>query len=139
MIADISAEKRAAEIVFRNLWIANIKRPSLRFSIATAITEAVEDMRQRKDVAYEERNRVVAALARLFPSGITKTDIPGWDAEWHGCVYIDTPVGQLSWHFHDSQAHLFDGLPSYEGKWDGHTTEEKYERLSNLDGPPDAE
>ena len=95
---------------------------------------ALADLRERKDGAYEERNRVVAALARLFPSGVTKTDIPGWDAEWHGCVYIDTPAGQLSWHFHDSQARLFESLPAYEGEWDGHTTEEKYERLAALDG-----
>ena len=50
-MGDISAEKRAAEIVFRNLWIANIKRPSLRFSIATAITEAVEA--ERADCAED--------------------------------------------------------------------------------------
>lgn len=90
----------------------------------------VEAMRARKNTAYEERNRVVAALARLFPSGLKRTDIPGWDAEWHGCVYIDTPAGQLSWHFHDNQAHLFDGLPPYSGEWDGHDTPEKYRRLA---------
>jgi len=94
----------------------------------------IEAMRAQKDAAYEERNRVVAALARLFPSGLKRTDIPGWDAEWHGCVYIDTPAGQLSWHFHDSQAHLFDGLPPYFGEWDGHDTPEKYRRLAAITG-----
>ncbi len=94
--------------------------------------EAVQDMEARKDAAYEERNRVVAALARLFPSGIARTAIEGWSDDWHGCVYIDTPEGQLSWHFHDSQAHLFDGLPPYAGKWDGHSTDEKYQRVARL-------
>ena len=86
-------------------------------------------MRQRKDGAYLERNRVVAALASCFPSGIARTAIEGWDEEWHGCVYIDLPTGQVSWHYHDSHAHLFAHLPPYTKPWDGHTTEEKYERV----------
>ena len=56
--------------------------------------------------AYEERNRVVALLATIFPSGLKDTNIPGWDPEWHGCVYIDFPWGQASWHFHDNHRHL---------------------------------
>ena len=97
-----------------------------------ALRRERNDYRKRKDAAYEERNRVVAALARLFPSGIARTAIEGWDEEWHGCVYIDSPVGQLSWHFHDSQAHFFEGLPAYEGTWDGHSTEDKYARLATI-------
>ena len=89
----------------------------------------VDELRNRKDAAYLERNQVVALLARLFPSGIRKTDIEEWDEEWHGCVYIDLPTGQVSWHYHDSHTYLFAGLPPYEGKYDGHTTEEKYERV----------
>ena len=99
----------------------------------SAYADVVADMRKRKDGAYEERNRVVAALARLFPSGVTKTNIPGWDEEWHGCVYIDLPTGQVSWHFHDTQTYLFDGLPPYQGEWDGHDTPEKYRRVQAVD------
>lgn len=94
--------------------------------------EALEEMEARKDAAYLERNQVVAALATAFPSGIARTAIPGWSDDWHGCVYIDLPTGQCSWHYHDSHAHLFAHLPAYAGKWDGHTTEEKYERLAAL-------
>lgn len=90
------------------------------------------DMNARKDAAYFERNQVVAALAKCFPSGVAKTAIEGWSEDWHGCVYIDLPIGQVSWHFHDSQAHLFDGLPAYAGQWDGHDTPEKYRRLAAL-------
>jgi len=89
-------------------------------------------MRQRKDGAYLERNRVVAALASCFPSGIAQTAIEGWDEEWHGCVYIDLPTGQAAWHYHDSHAYLFAHLPPYTKPWDGHTTEEKYERVALL-------
>ena len=87
-------------------------------------------LREAKDGAYEERNRVVALLASVFPSGVKKTAIPGWHAEWHGCVYVDLPTGQASWHYHDSQAHLFTHLPPYQGDWDGHTTEIKYKRVA---------
>ena len=88
------------------------------------------------DQAYTERNRLVAFLARLYPSGLKKTDIEGWDPEWHNCVFIDTPFGQMSWHYHDDDAHLFSGLPPYQGEWDGHSTEEKYRRLKLLQESP---
>lgn len=96
------------------------------------LDEAAED----KDEAYHERNQCVAALARLFPSGIARTDIPGWLPEWHGCVYIDLPTGQVSWHYHDREAHLFAGLPVYDKPWDGHDTPEKYRRLLALSPAP---
>jgi hypothetical protein len=85
-----------------------------------------------RDYAYHERNMVVAALAKLFPSGTARTAIEGWGSEWHGCVYIDLPTGQVSWHYHDREAYLFGGLPPYTKPWDGHTTEEKYRRLAAL-------
>lgn len=95
--------------------------------------QALADMEARKDAAYYERNQVVAALAKCFPSGVARTAIEGWSEDWHGCVYIDLPTGQVSWHFHDSQAHLFAGLPPYAGKWDGHDTPEKYRRVGALE------
>lgn len=89
---------------------------------------------QAVDAAYLERNQLVRALATLFPSGVAKTPIEGWDPEWFNCAYIDLPTGQASWHFHDRESWLFEHLPSYEKPWDGHTTEEKYERLLALSG-----
>jgi hypothetical protein len=82
-----------------------------------------------KDAAYLERNKLVALLAAIFSSGIKRTAIEGWSDNWHGCVYIDFPWGQASWHYHDSQADLFAHLPPYVGDWDGHTTEAKYEAI----------
>lgn len=89
-------------------------------------------LREERDRAYYERNQIVALLARLYPSGIKRTEIEGWDPCWHGCVYIELPTGQASWHYHDSEAHLFADLPPYSGSWDGHTTEEKYQRVAAL-------
>jgi hypothetical protein len=96
---------------------------------AAKLEARIEKLEAARDGAYTERNRLVAFLASIHPSGVKKTAIPGWDEAWHGCVYIDLPTGQASWHFHDSEAHLFAHLPPYDGEWDGHTTEEKYERL----------
>jgi hypothetical protein len=99
---------------------------------ADGFDAGLQQMKARKDAAYLERNQVVAAVAKCFPSGIARTAIEGWSEDWHGCVYIDLPTGQASWHFHDSQAYLFDGLPPYTGTWDGHDTPEKYRRLASL-------
>lgn len=92
-----------------------------------------------KNGAYLERNRLVAALATCYPAGTARTAIEGWAPEWHGCVYIDLPTGQASWHYHDSQHTLFAHLPPYAGTWDGHTTEEKYERVARLNEHPRTE
>src|SRR6266853_268553 len=89
---------------------------------------------EEKNEAYRQRNHLVAALARLFPSGITRTDIPDWDPEWHGCCFIDLPTGQISYHYHDSQAFLFEDLPLYEKPWDGHNKETVHRRLYEILG-----
>ena len=88
-----------------------------------------EELIKQKDQAYWERNRLVAILARLYPSGRAVTDIPGWDAAWHNCIYIDLPTGQASWHIHDDEMMQFASLPEYTKPWDGHSIEEKYRRL----------
>ena len=69
----------------------------------------------------------------------TKTAIEGWSEDWHGCVYIEFPTFQASWHFHDFQAYLFDNLPEEPNLWDGHTTEEKYANLRGLEVDVDKE
>ena len=93
---------------------------------------ALKEMRKRKDAAYLERNEVVALLATVYPSGIARTAIDGWNSEWHNCVYIDLPFsGQVSWHYHDDHRHLFAGVPPYRLQWDGHDTPTKYRRVSD--------
>ncbi|HYE20126.1 MAG TPA: hypothetical protein VEA69_16890 [Tepidisphaeraceae bacterium] len=94
-----------------------------------------DGLREQKDGAYAERNQCVALIARLalangWKAGTAKTAIEGWSDDWHGCVYIELPTGQVSWHFHDSQAWMFADLPPYAGAWDGHDTPEKYRRVN---------
>ncbi len=136
------AERAEAEVArsrdAETRWAAELKRvrevagaglENLRAQLARSEAE--------KNGAYLERNRVVAALAKCFPSGTARTAIEGWSEDWHGCVYIDLPTGQVSWHYHDSQAYLFADLPPYTKPWDGHSTEEKYARVAALTAASD--
>ena len=98
------------------------------------MTPKEKELEARKDAAYLERNQCVALIARMAlalgcKAGTATTAIDGWSEDWHGCVYIDLPEGQVSWHFHDSQKDLFAGLPMYQSWWDGHDTPEKYRRV----------
>ncbi len=135
--AAVAIEALQAEVATLNVmvtdWIEAFDKQKARAEAAEA---EVDRLKGDKDEAYAERNKLVAFLARCFPSGTMKTDIPGWDPEWHGCVFIDTPQGQMSWHYHDREAHLFENLPPYKGEWDGHTTPEKYARLAALEAKP---
>ena len=104
-----------------------------RSIVATALRSLAAErdaLQASKDSAYEERNRVVALLAAVFPSVRARTAIEGWSEDWHGCIYITLPTGQASWHYHDSHAHLFAHVPEGAAIWDGHTTPEKYERVA---------
>ena len=109
--------------------------------------EPGRDYRKERDAAYTERNRLVAALARLIMASqeVQRAGAPGvawladhdpsdenWDPEWRTIVFIDGPTGQMSWHLHDSDVPLFDGLPRGPNSWDGHTTSEKYDRVARL-------
>jgi hypothetical protein len=114
-----------------------------RFKVVRLGAPAVDPMqqlREQKDAAYLERNQCVALIARMavamgLPVAVTKTAIEGWSEDWHGCIFIGLPTGQVSWHFHDSQAHLFEALPHREQVWDGHDTPEKYRRVAGAFRP----
>ena len=103
-----------------------------------------------KNQAYWERNQLVAALSKVYPSWMElhpKSD-KAWDKEWRHIVFIEIPVRkndpmgygwehkvpmQLSWHLHDDDVVYFSHLEKKRGNsWDGHTSEDKYERLRCL-------
>lgn len=100
------------------------------------MTDEIERLTRKKDAAYDERMHLVAALARMFPSGVRDTDTPGWTPAWKGCVYIDLPTGQVSYHYHTRHTELFRDLPAYAGAWDGHSKQDVHDRLAALWNPP---
>lgn len=85
------------------------------------------------DPIYQERDRLVAALSKVYPSYLKlhPADEP-WDDDWRTIVFIELPTGQASWHIHDSEVKLFTHLLWGGAEWDGHTTEEKYRRVDAL-------
>lgn len=128
----------------RSVWFA-CESAQQAINAADALVRALEGrpdpgleaLKAEKDGAYLERNKCVALLASLAKAngwkvGRCKTAIEGWSEDWHGCVRIELPTGQVSWHYHDSQADLFAFLPEMEMEWDGHDTEEKYRRVLEM-------
>lgn len=89
----------------------------------------------QKDAAYRERDMCVALIAKLaaaqgYRVGMARHE-GEWEDDWRWIVYIDLPTGQVSWHIHDSEREWFD-FQVYPGTWDGHTTDQKYERMAAL-------
>lgn len=104
----------------------------------TELTESIKKLQREKDGAYAERDKVIAALTKSFPSHLTRhKDTPGedWDAEWLNVVCIHLPTGQATWHIHISELPWFSHLNGIELKcpgYDFYTTVEKYQRLFDL-------
>jgi hypothetical protein len=99
--------------------------------------EEVAQLRAQKDQAYAERNRLVAAFAAMalwqgWRVGLGRHVGENWEDDWRNIVFIDLPSGQVSWHIHDSELQQFAFLPQYKGAWDGHSNEEKYQRLAAI-------
>lgn len=79
---------------------------------------------------YRERAHLVAFLTTLYPS-VGAYNNP--EEPEYCVVYVETPVGQMSWQIHPQDMDLFEGLSIVQNhNWDGHTTEEKYRKLQNF-------
>lgn len=84
------------------------------------------------NAAYRERAQLVALLAGLYPSHIGYTD-PA-EPDW-AVLIVELPTGQASWHIAPGDMPLFAHVQPTTRicrGWDGHTTEEKYERIQAL-------
>ena len=80
------------------------------------------------NAAYTERANLVALLAQLYPSGWDYSDDTTWPI-----VYIDLPTGQAAWHISPDDWWICACVPRRHGsQWDGHTTDEKYQRIRHL-------
>lgn len=99
---------------------------------ADALAHDLAYMKAEKDKAYAERDRLVAALSKQYPSHLAWHVEPEWEDDWRNIVCIHLPTGQATWHIHDAELPLFGHLTRENGHWDGHSTEEKYERVGRL-------
>lgn len=105
-------------------------------SFSTATLTEYELLYRQKDAAYVERNKCVALIARMavalgLDAGLGRHEGEDWEDDWRNIVFVDLPSGQVSWHIHDSDLGWFEFLGQYKGVWDGHSTEEKYQRVLN--------
>lgn len=101
--------------------------------VTPLICESVRSVIRQKDAAYKERNALVLLLSKIFPSWLGRhpEEDKDWEDDWRWIVFIMLPTGQCSWHIHDSEWQDFAQHLTEDkgGKWDGHTTEEKYQRI----------
>lgn len=104
-------------------------------TLISYLIDSLEKTIKEKNNAYSERNRLVALISKIFPSFLGKHgEDPSWDKEWMNIIYVNMPTGQCSWHIHDSELYLFSHLNFDSSiEWDGHSTEEKYERIQNFE------
>ena len=78
--------------------------------------------------AYFDRNQAVLALAKLAMKLGYKVGIkhdpnePDWPV-----IMIDLPTGQVGWHLPRDE--IVGKWPEYDGEWDGHSLEEKRDRI----------
>lgn len=89
---------------------------------------------RQKNAAYAERDKCLVLMALMaqrlgLKVGIGRHVGADWDDDWRNILFIDLPAGQVSWHIHDSETSMFYFVGAYDGVWDGHTTEEKYQRV----------
>ena len=89
------------------------------------------DWRQERNGLYGERNALVAALSKRFPAHLMID--PTAEGPWATLVCIHLPTGTATWHIAAWNLSLFAHLAYAPYHWDGHTTDEKYERLSALE------
>ena len=104
--------------------------------------QILDELIIRKNNAYAERNKCIAALANLIRDmahphfRVFTTEHPiddeSWENDWRTILVIEKGDLQMTWHFHDSEKYLLERLPvNLIHKWDGHDTKEKYNRLIN--------
>ena len=100
--------------------------------------EARDKALKEKDVAYSERNKMVCFISMLYPSHLKRHPDADteWENDWRNIVCIHAPAGQLTWHIHDSETQGFSHLnikpdPFELCVYDGHSPDEKYQRLFN--------
>ena len=85
----------------------------------------------RLNDVYRERNQLVSFLSTQYDSFLFRHE--AMEEGFKNLVVIQSPVGQMSWHITDSELGLFTHLIyRTDYVYDGHTTEEKYERLTKL-------
>lgn len=104
----------------------------------------LETHESKLESVYNERSRCIALILKMaeqmgFKTGLAEhpVDDESWDADWTTIAVVILPCGQLTWHIPIWDRYLFNETRHFEDdeyQWDGHTTEEKYNRMHSLTG-----
>lgn len=114
----------------------------LKFS---GLGESVEPV-EMLSVDGSMKQEAISTPSKIYPSWIGWHKEKDWDNDWRNIIYIKIPIHsfnyiqqfeiprneQLSWHIHKDDLIYFQHLKPGLEEWDGHTTDEKYERLFSL-------
>ncbi|MFI8300027.1 hypothetical protein ACIGCZ_29285 [Streptomyces nigra] len=98
--------------------------------------DQIADLTKERDGAYRERAQLLAWLAALHPSTAVITQSPDVDEDGWQLLYLVAGGWQMSWHVHPRDSDLFKHVTVVDvtdprAQWDGHGTEQKYERMRN--------
>lgn len=79
---------------------------------------------ERTNVAYSQRAIAAVSFAHTVialggAAGVGRDSREDQPDEWRVVLYVDTPAGQLSWHIAPEDQPMLEGLPEYQGTWDG--------------------
>jgi hypothetical protein len=99
------------------------------------VIEHRDQVEGERDGAYRERAQLLAWLATIHPAVIAPA--PDIDEDGWQILYLTPGGNQLSWHIAPRDAELMahvEHVPADDprAQWDGHTTEQKYERIRSL-------
>jgi len=87
------------------------------------------DSDKQIDEVYEDRNLLACALAQVTHAPSGWKPAPESPDEW-AIVWIETPVGQVSWHVPREMAASLAG-PKQDSEYDGYDREAKNDRLAS--------
>lgn len=100
--------------------------PYIKANILVGIVnELIRDAEGEERKAYKDRNAVVSVLTKLFPAYLCEDGV-GY------AVTVELPSGQVGWHILDEDLHMFIHLKIKQNNFDGHSNEEKEQRLLSL-------
>ncbi|MFE2045708.1 hypothetical protein ACFXAZ_33295 [Streptomyces sp. NPDC059477] len=93
-----------------------------------------EDRTRERDGAYRERAQLLAWLTALHPSTAVITPARDLSEAGWALLYVVAGGWQMSWHIAPTDVRFFEhvtavGPEDSRAQWDGHGSDEKYERL----------
>lgn len=92
----------------------------------------VENLKKALNLAYSERAELLGFIAKVLPTHLSWDDTG--DAGFKSIICAHGPAGQMAWHISDADRKKLDEMnfPFEPSHFDGHSTEQKYQRLREI-------